>query len=543
MDVRASSGASSAGGTQRFTLFHQRLKKFAGESVNRRMIGFTLCRAWVYISFFNAAMLLFTEQPAATLRAVYLTSLVTLIVTQLVCGAIGNPLERFFAGRIGQIAPAAITVVGSLLLFFAGADSTLGSIAGACSGVLTGIGSGLILMCWGRVYSTTGGPTSAAECSLAFLLATLLVPIFAVLPSWLQAVIMAILPIGSAILLNREFAKLNHTPYLNAPEKRSVRAAKEDAEAEAAAEGAKVEDDRRRTSPAIMAKLSVSSLVFGSAVGIVRSLYISQSALSDTFATHLVLPLAALLAAIIVIGILLGTRRLDLAFTYRPVLIFMTISCLILPLLSNTFFLTYILTMAGYFCFEILNWVMLTDITFRLSMSAYRVYGFGRAAVSGGILVGEAVGILLVGAPAGPSTQMLYIISFALVLLMVITYTLTLTEQDVARVTRTEARPFKLPARILAAEEQEDATGADTEAPHELTLEQKVEILALRNDITGRAYDVLLSMARGRTAARIEQELYISRGTVNTYSHRIYQKLDIHSRQELYDLIDAVTED
>ena len=137
--------------------------------------------------------------------------------------------------------------------------------------------------------------------------------------------------------------------------------------------------------------------------------------------------------------------------------------------------------------------------------------------------------------------------SLGLVLLMVITYTLTLTERDVARVTRMESRPFKLPAKALAdAEPETPATGAPVEAeeePRELSLEEKVQLLALRNDISGRAYDVMLLMAKGRTAARIEQELYVSRGTVNTYSHKVYQKLGIHSRQELFDLVDNMKDE
>ena len=129
---------------------------------------------------------------------------------------------------------------------------------------------------------------------------------------------------------------------------------------------------------------------------------------------------------------------------------------------------------------------------------------------------------------------------------MVIVYTLTLTERDVARVTRMESRPFKVSAKALEeveAPDDEPAVDVPAEEARELTLEEKVQLLALRNGIEGRAYDVLLLMAKGRTAARIEQELYISRGTVNTYSHKVYQKLDIHSRQELFDLLDSVKEE
>ena len=538
VDTFESQGRGSSTGVQRSSLFQQRLKKFARESFNRRMIGFMLCRAWVYVSFFNSAMLIYAEDAPRTLHGVYLVSLFSLILTLLVCALINKPLEHLFTHRWAQILPVALTVVGSVLQVFANDATAAGNVVLLLSGTFTGFGSGVILLYWGRVYSDAGGPTSAGECSLAFLFATLLVPFFVLVPLQAQIAIMAVLPIASGILLVQEFEKLNHTPYAD---RTDAKAAK-DADATEAAPRKREMD---RSGVIMLVKLSVSSLVFGSIVGIVRTLYASQASVEGNFTTHLILPGAALIAAVVVIGILLLARRLDMAFTYRPVLIFMTAALLILPMLHNMIYLTYLLTISGYFCFEILNWVMLADITHRHNASAYRVYGFGRAMVTGGILVGELAGLLLGRFAGGIPTEVLYGVSLALVLSMVIVYTLTLTERDVARVTRMESRPFKMPAKALEATESDDeaTTVAVPEEPHELTLEEKVDLLALRNDIDGRARDVLYLMAKGRTAARIEQELYISRGTVNTYSHKIYQKLGIHSRQELFDMVDSITEE
>lgn len=537
-------------GMQRSSLFNQRLKKFARESLNRRMIGFTLCRAWVYVSFFNAAMLFFAKNAQATLHQIYMVSLVALILTLIACAIINLPLERLFTKRVHQILPVALTVIGSVLQVFADNSTMWGTVALYASGILTGYGSGVILLYWGRIYSEAGGPTSAGECSLAFLLGTLLVPFFVLCPLWLQVLLLAVLPIGSGILLVQELGKINHAPYLSQREVAHEQSATEKPglPSKAASDGPHSMD---RAGVVLLAKLSVSSLLFGSIVGIVRTLYTSHDPNTSFFPTHLVLPAAALIAALVVIGILLLARRLDLAFTYRPVIIFMTVACLILPLVHSNYYLTYLLAMSGYFCFEILNWVMLADITHRHNASAYRVYGFGRAAVTGGIFVGETAGLVLGRFADGIPTEVLYGISLALVLSMVIVYTLTLTERDVARVTRMEARPFKMSAKAMeaAGDRTDAATGGSAgekdgpEDSRELSLDERVELLALRYGIDGRAYDVLLLMAKGRTAARIEQELYISRGTVNTYSHKIYQKLDIHSRQELYDLIDAVEEE
>ena len=47
--------------------------------------------------------------------------------------------------------------------------------------------------------------------------------------------------------------------------------------------------------------------------------------------------------------------------------------------------------------------------------------------------------------------------------------------------------------------------------------------------------------AKGRSAARIQEELFISKGTVSTHLRHIYQKMDVHSKQEMLDVIEGVT--
>ena len=511
----------------------QRAKKLWSESFNRRMIGFTLCRAWVYVSFFSSAMMVLSADGRADQRLIYLISLVALIICLFVCGFIGEFLERSMMKLAGRIAPAALTVLGSLLVIPANSITPWGILFMGLAGVLTGVGSGLILVYWGRVYSTTGGPTSAAECSLAFVLSTMLVPFFAVLSMPAQVVILTVLPIASCILLNKEFDALDHAPYLSSAEDAGVSARPGEAESLA-------EEERLGTK--LLWKISFAALVFGSVLGVVRGMYTTPGA-PETFVANLDLPIAALIAAVVILALLLLSRRLDLTFTYKPIIIFMTIACLIMPLMPKGSPVAYVLAMAGYFCFEIMNWVIYAGMAYRYNMNAYRVYGFGRSALAGGVLLGEVLGKLL-GQPQILTTEQLYALSLGFVVLMIITYTLTLTERDVARITRLESRPFKLPASAFADEDAEIAALAEQEAaPRELTIDEKVELLAAKYEIDGRALDVLQLLAKGRTAARIEQELYVSRGTVNTYSHKIYQKLGIHSRQELFDLVDSMEEE
>ncbi|MEG0323664.1 MAG: helix-turn-helix transcriptional regulator, partial [Raoultibacter sp.] len=54
-----------------------------------------------------------------------------------------------------------------------------------------------------------------------------------------------------------------------------------------------------------------------------------------------------------------------------------------------------------------------------------------------------------------------------------------------------------------------------------------------RYGLTRRESEVVLLFAKGRSYARIQEMLFISRGTVNYHMNNAYRKLGISSRQEL----------
>ena len=50
----------------------------------------------------------------------------------------------------------------------------------------------------------------------------------------------------------------------------------------------------------------------------------------------------------------------------------------------------------------------------------------------------------------------------------------------------------------------------------------------------------LLLLAKGRDVPSIAKQLFISENTVRSHSKSIYKKLDIHSKQELLDLLETI---
>ena len=71
------------------------------------------------------------------------------------------------------------------------------------------------------------------------------------------------------------------------------------------------------------------------------------------------------------------------------------------------------------------------------------------------------------------------------------------------------------------------------------TFATRCATIASEFSLTPREAEVFAMLARGRDRAYIEEELVVSRNTVKAHVKHIYAKLDIHSHQELLDLVEG----
>ena len=486
-----------------------RFRTFRLESFSARMVGFAFSRCWVYAVFFNAALLIDQTDTHGTLESIYLISLITLVIV-LVIGCIAN--ERcmlLMKSRFGIWSGAVLSIIGTSVLPFSGLNGSEQLVLLAISAVATGIGSGILILFWGRTYSRIGGSFTAAESSVAFILATLPIPLFFLAPFAFQIAVVTLLPIASTLVLVLEIKKENENDQSRVEEKTS---------------------QPRQFSftgfawKQLTLKIILSSVVFGCVVSLIRAVCTNQGSSEFISSFNMILPISAFCAGCVILFVLFFSKRLDLAFTYRPVLLFMSLGCCLLPFLYSSGVIAFILSMAGYLCFEIMNWIILADVSERYEIPPFRIFGFGRAAVSGGVLIGVVLGKLLISI-FDYSFEFIVSLSLAMLFVMVMTYTFTLTERDVARLTRQRSQN---PAMITIPEDKL------------LSLDEKVSVLAEEHSISSRELEVLQLLAKGRTGVRIEQELYMSRGTVNTHMRLIYKKLGVHTRQDLLDILDKI---
>jgi DNA-binding NarL/FixJ family response regulator len=87
---------------------------------------------------------------------------------------------------------------------------------------------------------------------------------------------------------------------------------------------------------------------------------------------------------------------------------------------------------------------------------------------------------------------------------------------------------------MIAIDDSQESVG--------LTLAQSCQELASQHALTKRETEIAEQLVRGRDRHAIAERLFISEGTVKVHTCNIYQKLGIHSKQELIAMVEKIEE-
>ena len=82
-----------------------------------------------------------------------------------------------------------------------------------------------------------------------------------------------------------------------------------------------------------------------------------------------------------------------------------------------------------------------------------------------------------------------------------------------------------------------DVAAPQVEVQYVDSLASRCKQAVARYSLTSREADVMTLLAHGNTATRIQEELGISYNTVKYHVKNVYAKMDVHSQQELIDLL------
>lgn len=465
-----------------------------------RIIGFALARGWVYLMFLGASVSSITWNGQPVPGVVFTCSTITLCITLFASALLHRQFARLMSHRSFRMLGPTLTTAGTLLIASITLPGSPQIALGASGALLTGIGSGLIDLGYGELYRNVDPQKTTFEVPFAFFLAACLFPVVAALPPLVACAICSLLPVISGWIL---FARLKAWS------------------AQAVSQVRPVEIHLGRFSW----KIGVCACLIGLADGVVRAVFmeVNQTSIEGFYRFPLVW--ASILTMAIIYGCVLLSREIGLRSVYKSVMLVMALFFMLLPVFTGLSNIESTIALTGYGTFNVLIWVLLADIAFNFRFSSIMVFGIGWGMITLGVLLGSTAGQAICQlAPFSPQTVSL--IALMATLAILVSYMFVFRESDLIALTKTE----------------DDSEHTDEGEPRRRRFHDRCNSVAKEYHLSPKETEIMILFAKGRSSARIQEELYLSRGTVTTHLRHIYQKMDVHSKQEFLDVIEGRNE-
>lgn len=337
-------------------------------------VGYGLHQAWVYATMFGTAsvfgpMPCFQGLHGSSVTMPYLISTIVYVFAMLLIAATDQRFLKLYTSRKLLCIGAALSCVGSLLLLavpFFGIP-----LAETASGIMTGIGSAILIVYWGTAFARTDSASIVLNTAIAISIA---IGLFAIVlhyaPFPVSAIAIACVPLLELAILLKKTPQPFH------------------------------ERDE---------------------VPIFKPLPINRGRFVVRFGAPVLV-----LVTIMALG---GGDRWSRFF--QPLVPFIAVTVFIMPLASTeNAALTSVIMLVGFLCFESLMWIFFADLSQRFRLSPVFVFGLGRAIMAVAIMFGMLVPVALASyahlLPFGEQTLVIL-----LLLVIVFAYALLPREREI----------------------------------------------------------------------------------------------------------------
>lgn len=320
------------------------------------------------------------------------------------------------------------------------------------------------------------------------------------------------------------------------------------------------------------------SLMFFFVYGCIESIVVGRVDFNDGQAAALGVGLVVALA---LLGCLRRRSRLSVSGTYGVALVLVSAGFMVLPMAmqvtgaggnSGGLFVVMVLVGAGTSLFDMLLYCMIAHAAYDYRTPGGVVNGVVRFVTVGFSAVGHIAGQRLgEGFWSGTADMVLFVI--AVTYLLIVSASFFLARRRLAALPGDgDEAPVRM-AEVLASDPAPaanvgdatagmrspggqpgvgDATGAAgaagdrgaSAAPGtpadelEALLDRRIGEIAFAKHLSRRETDVFALVARGRSVPYVAETLVLSENTVRSHVRRIYNKLGVHSKQELLDLVE-----
>ncbi|NTU89295.1 MAG: helix-turn-helix transcriptional regulator [Actinobacteria bacterium] len=227
-------------------------------------------------------------------------------------------------------------------------------------------------------------------------------------------------------------------------------------------------------------------------------------------------------AGIVFFGLLLFSGKFNFSLIYRVSLPLMICGLLLVPaVFPGNSTISNICIIMSYASFTILIMLILSNISYRLGIGAVWLFGIERGLRALIMLGGRELSSVLDNSGLSAAWQETTVTALVIVLLVVATMIL-LSEKELSS---------RWGITFLGAGPEGEE---DTEQNRLIIA---CEEIGRKHSLSYRENEVLYLLAQKKSISAIEHELFIANGTVKAHVRHIYEKLGIHSRKELYDML------
>lgn len=461
------------------------------------LIGFAahwtwiLCVFWSPLYYDEGVSILPDVIDTLPLEPLWLTSILANVITiafLLMLSYFRNPLSSV---KVLPWFAALFTAAGTVLMAHPVALLAGQAAAGVylVGSILTGVGSGIVVVLWGELLASLGSRRTINYCVISFIVAAIVSVFATILPRDISQLLVAVLPIVSMVCLVHFKQSVPHIT-------RSKR------------------DVHVKAKPPYT--LIAISLFFGLSFGVMKGLFVPIDA--DLTWMRNVLNLAAIVGASAAVFLTTSVYKMDFDhMTYQIALPLMAAGFLFMPLYEPWNIIGTGVHQFGYQYFYIILWAIWPVLASRANVPSGWIAAWGMFSIQFGQLVGSVASGCLLEFFSSDFDHALLSAVFIFLILLIALFALG------------KGSPNTGWGFVRPIEE------VDSSSEFEKTCTR----IARQYRLSPREIEVFFLLAKGRNRAHIKEELVISDETVKSHIKSIYRKIDVHSQQLLIDMIET----
>lgn len=497
-----------------------------------RYLSLGALSAWMYLLINYGAWMTSTDLVNVSVidagAYVYATAAIVLFASAFAQGV----FRAFYASRYSSVCIAGVCFVGGILLILSGPyflqAMEVSRYLFHAGAILTGIGSALMTLRVGQLYCKL----DANRAVLYALISELLVAVtfyIVIGNDWLQVIdgapslvsmlMILLLPVVVVFLASLPPSDQKTESSLGIPS---------DTEPEQSLSLSYF----FKAMPS-MGKLLLAVLLFGTVASIVCNFVM----LDNTSASHQLEAQQAMLLRLLFVTsllliVVLFSRQLSLGKFYLVGMMALGLVVVVLPLLGlqeNVLlaFVSLLVEMIG-----LVVWCLLSFVSKQKNLQVFLAFGLGEGCSYAGMAVGYLLnhyGVLaeLQAADGGMLAPVAAVLSIPLFICVVLIF----TEKDFDLILEVSGA-VNLDIKTAIASER-----ADTAIKKHRPWQKACEQIGERAMLSHREQEIFTELSFNRTPQEIAERLNITVATVRTHTHRIYAKLDVHSRAQLVSLV------